>query len=305
MSPELDALVQEARHPATPFERLEELAEHPEVEVRRALLDNPNVCPTNEDGKLTTSLLVELAKSLPEEVAGHPLFVLHALIEPAEAMRWVVRDVVRRTADAGLIETLLRTWGPDDADVRQAVAKNPSTPEDTLRALGNPKTESEGYVRIEVASNPTTPEDTVRILGNQKTESVWYVRQGVAANPTTPPDVLRLLGNEATESVWNVRRSVAENPTTPLDTLRLLGNPATESKEDVRVAVARNPNTPQDTLRTLGNRATEPDWEVRASVAQNPNTPQDTLRSLGNEATESEWYVRDAAQKALVKRGLP
>jgi len=83
VSPEVEALVAEARHPATPFERLEALVEHPKAEVRRAVLDNPHVLPTDEDGTLDTSLLVALAEAFPEEVAAHPLFVLHALIEPA------------------------------------------------------------------------------------------------------------------------------------------------------------------------------------------------------------------------------
>jgi len=276
MSPKLKALVAEARDPSTPFERLMALVEHPKVKVRRALLDNPNVCPTDEDGTLATGLLWTLAETLPEEVAGHPLFVLHALVEPAEEMEGVVIEVVGRTTDVGLIETLLRTWGSDSWKVRVSVAKNPTTPLDVLRLLGNEATESEAYVRLGVASNPNTPEDTLRLLGNQKTESEGTVRLAVASNPNTP-----------------------------LDTLRLLGNKATESEGLVRLTVASNPTTPPDVLRLLGNEATEPVWTVRVSVARNPHTPEDTLRTLGNEATESVGNVRDAAQKALEARGLP
>jgi len=181
VAPELEVLVAEARDPNTPFGRLEVLAEHPEVEVRRALLDNPNVCPTDEDGKLTTGLLLALVREFPEEVAAHPLFVLHALIEPDDEMRWVVVEVVGRTTDVGLIETLWRTWGPPHWRVRQAVAENPNTPLDVLR-----------------------------LLGNEATESEWNVREAVAQNPSTPPDVLRALGNEETEDDWVVRRSAQE-----------------------------------------------------------------------------------------------
>jgi len=140
-------LVAEARNPATPFERLKALVKHPEIKVRRALLDNPNVCPTDEEGTLTTILLEKLAREFPEEVAGHPTFVLHALIEPAKEMGEVVVHVVGRTMDVGLIEHVFRTWRLDDWRVRQAVAENRNTPEDTLRTLGNKKTESEGNVR--------------------------------------------------------------------------------------------------------------------------------------------------------------
>ncbi len=333
VAPELEVLVTETRNPSTPFERLEVLAEHPEVEVRRAVLDNPNVCPTDEDGTLDTSLLEKLAKSLPEEVAAHPLFVLHALVEPDDEMRWVVVEVVGRTKEVGLIETLWRTWGPDDwlvrqgvavnpntpldvlrilgneateseGNVRQAVAENPSTPEDALRILGNETTESKGWVRYVVARNPSTPEDTLRLLGNSKTESVGFVRQGVAENPTTPPDVLRLLGNQKTESKGDVRQAVASNPTTPEDALRLLGNETTESSWLVRRAVAQNPSTPEDALRLLGNSKTESVGDVRQAVAENRNTPPDVLRSLGNKKTEDDADVREAAMKALAARGL-
>jgi len=85
-----------------------------------------------------------LAEALPEEVAGHPLFVLHALVEPDEAMKG---GVVGRTKEVGLFETLWRTWGSDHWYVRRAVVENPRTPEDTLRTLGNEATESEGSVR--------------------------------------------------------------------------------------------------------------------------------------------------------------
>jgi len=85
--------------------------------------------------------------------------------------------VVRRTADVGVIETLLRSWGPDSWRVRQAVARNPTTPLDLLRLLGNEATESEWRVRAAVAWNPNTPEDTLRLLGNPKTESDGSVLQ--------------------------------------------------------------------------------------------------------------------------------
>ncbi len=239
MNSELEALIQEARHPATPFERLKALVKHPEVEVRRALLDNPNVCPTDEDGKLDTSLLEALAEAFPEEVAEHPTFVLHALIEPDEAMEWVVEVVMERTKEVGLIETLFRTWGPHSWKVRVSVAKNPTTPEDALRLLGNEVTESSWLVRQSVAENPNTPQDTLRSLGNPATEPDWEVRASVARNPNTPPDVLRTLGNEETESEGDVRQGVAANRNTPEDTLRILGNPKTESDWLVREAAKK------------------------------------------------------------------
>ncbi len=304
VSPELKALIKKAKDPKTSFKQLGKLQKHSEVEVRRALLDNPNLVPTQDDGTLDTSLLQQLAKEFPEEVAVHPAFVLHALVEPDDEMKGVVVHVAQRTKEVGLIETLLRSWGPDDWYVREAVARNPTTPPDVLRSLGNEETESRVWVRKAVAENPSTPEDLLRSLGNEATESMGTVRQAVARNPNTPVDTLRSLGNEATEPHWRVRQAVAKNPSTPEDTLRTLGNEATESVWEVRQAVAENPNTPLDVLRLLGNEATESEWNVREAVAQNPSTPPDVLRALGNEETEDDWVVRRSAQEALAKRSL-
>ena len=168
--------IQESTHPETTFVLLVELFQLADFQTKRAILNHPNVLPTNEDGTLNASLLAELAQEFPEEVARHPLFVLHALVEPDEEMEGVVREVVQRTADVGLIEQVLRSWGPDSWGVRRSVAKNPTTPLNVLRTLGNEVTESDWYVRKAVTSNPNTPPDVLRTMGNPKTESNWEVR---------------------------------------------------------------------------------------------------------------------------------
>jgi len=207
MNHDLEALIAEARDPSTPFERLEALVKHPEVEVRRALLANPHLISRNNEGFIYTYLLTKLAREFPEEVAIHPMFVLHALVEPDEAMMDTVKHVVQRTSDVGLIGYLWRTWGPTSWWVRQGMALNPSTPPEVLLILGNRGTESDGYVRKAVASNPNTPEDTLRLLGNQKTESEWTVRVAVASNPHTPEDTLQRMSNAQTEPDEDVREA--------------------------------------------------------------------------------------------------
>lgn len=304
VTPEIEVLIAEARDPKTPFKRLNELVEHTEKEVRRAALDNPNICPTRECGGHNTYLLVDLAREFPEEMAAHPLFLLYGLIEPIDEMKEVIEEVVERTKDVGLIERVLSTWGKDLWTTRQSVASNANTPERILRMLGNETTESDWEVRQAVAKNLSTPGDVLRILGNPKTESDGRVRNSVANNPSTPGDVLKILANKLTESRSWTRRAVASNPSAPEDLLRILGDQQTESDVDVREAVASNPSAPIDVLRTLGNEKTEHNWWVRVMVAKNPNTPVEVLRLLGNQATESYEISREAAQKALAERGF-
>ena len=76
------SFLEEVRNPETSFERLKELVLHTDLEASRCLLEHPNLCPTNQNGEIKTYLLRELARKTPDEVAMHPVFVLHALIEP-------------------------------------------------------------------------------------------------------------------------------------------------------------------------------------------------------------------------------
>ncbi len=210
MNTDLTSLIEEAKSPKTPQNCLLELQKHPEAEVRRALLDNPNVCPTDEDGSLDTDLLQRLARDFSEEVANHPAFVLHVLIEPNEEMDVVVEVVMERTKNVDLIEHVLRTWGPSHWGVRLAIAENPNTPVDTLRALGNQATEPQWHVRKAVASNPSTPIDVLCVLGNGHKESNWKIRLVVVSNPRTSKEVLRTLCSKDNEFYFAVREAAAE-----------------------------------------------------------------------------------------------
>ncbi len=229
ISLDLEALVAEARDPATPFGRLEELVEHPEEDVRRAVLDNPNLVPTQEDGKINTSLLEKLAKEFPEEVAVHPLFVLHALVEPTDEMDVVVHAVVKRITDIGLIELLFRMHA-SSLELRGLVSKNPNTPANILHSMCDERQEQDSYVRQNVAINPNTMKMDLVTLGN---DSSFYVRESVARNPRTPVVALRKLGNSSSEPEPSVRMAVIENPNTPEDVLRILADRNTESHWNV------------------------------------------------------------------------
>ncbi len=199
------ALIEEARDPTTSFSRMEELQKHPDEEVRRALLDNPNVCPFYKDGRIRAHLLEALTNEFPEEVGTHPLFLLHTIIDPVEEAQWIVERMLYKTADGDLICQLYRTWEHKRSFIRKAVASNPNTPEDLLRLLGNPATEDYEDVRYAVARNPSTPLDVLRLLGNQAIEREHKVREAVAENTNTPVDVLLFLKDEATESDIYVR----------------------------------------------------------------------------------------------------
>lgn len=196
MSQDLSQFISEARDPRTFLNRLWELFDHPEVEVRQALLQNPNLCTIMSDGTINTVLMAELAKEFPEEVAKHPLFMLQALIEPTTEMIFVAEEVLKNTSDVGLIQQLFKMYCAME-NMRIAVAKNKNTPVDILRCLGDKNTETSWRVRREIASNPSTPEDLLRALGNPENEPVDTVRREAYLNPKTPVDILQLYSNKA------------------------------------------------------------------------------------------------------------
>ena len=92
---------------------------------------------------------------------------------------------------------------------------------------------------IELAKNPSTPPETLKVLATYKNADVSYC---VAKNPNTPVETLKIL---ATHNIADVRWGVATNPSTPVETLKVL---ATDRDYDVRYWVAKNPNYKTQTL---------------------------------------------------------
>jgi len=302
MGQELDSLIAEARDPSTSFGRLWILSEYPDKEVRRSVIDNFNLCPLDKHGVLETTLLSKLATEFPEEVANHPIFVLHALVEPNDDMVWVVKEIVQRVGDMYILELLWNNWRNSTMwNIRESFGKNPCSSQEMLRILSN--YEDEWLVRRAVASNPKTSIDILRILGNEVFEKTWEVRRAVAENPNTPLDVLHVLGNHKTEQNMFVRIAVANNPYTQEETIRILGNSVTEPEWRVRSKVARNARTPIDIIFNLGNPNNEPDWNVRHALTENTNTPLDILRTLSSATTEPNESVRESAKTAIIQRG--
>lgn len=116
-------------------------------------------------------------------------------------------------------------------------------------------------------------------------------------------ELIRVLWKNYEDSLL-VRSGAASNPHAPKDLLQHMACRSNEPDEYVRIRVAKNKSALEETLRILGSESTESFWEVRLAVASNTSTPEDVLRSMCNEQTESDVDVRQAAQKALLERGL-
>lgn len=197
----------EASDPETPFSRLFELSESEDVEVRRAIVDNPSIA-VKEDGVVTKRILLDLVMEFPDEIVRSPAFAIFGLELKDPAMVVVARTIAYHSKDPQVLEFFFQEFR-EDFSLRKNIALNANSPLDILRILGNAKTESDRLVRRNAARNPNTPESVLRILGNVKTEPDDWVRHNVATNPSTPADVLRILRSATEPDI--VVRGLAED----------------------------------------------------------------------------------------------
>lgn len=208
-------------------------------------------------------------------------------------------------------------------EAREAVASNPSTPPNALRALASSSSDSL-QIRMALSCNESLPADALLELSR---DEHWTVRRNVAQHSHADPSVLRALLNNREETHW-VRLGAAwnsnltaEEVASSLDATilsdakilaltsrdsglldRLVRDPPGGSGETVRRDVAGNVFASEETLAYLWGC---PDSRVRTIVALNPQTPPSTLKNalfhdiphvravaVRNPRTAPEWLLR-------------
>lgn len=191
-----------------------------------------------------------------------------------------------------------------NADVREAVARHPRTPEDTLRRLAV----GDESLATEVLENPSISPATWRDLA--AAGSSWILER-IAERPNAPPEVLRTVIQAVADrlseefegdaeafdlaDVDDILEALAENPATPADVLaeaaRLNGSRVPNERADHDERLAKHPNAPAALLATL---ARSEDASAREAVARHPRTSVDVLESL---AADAEADVRAEVAK--------
>lgn len=216
-----------------------------------------------------------------------------------------------------------------DAEVREAVARHPRTPEATLRRMVKADESLASYVLENPALSASLWPSMVEI------GSGWILER-IAASAHAPPDVLRAVaaqvahrlsaGYEGSEDAFDasdvddILEALAENPGTPAETLadvaRLNAARPPGERADLGEALAKHPDAPAPLLADLArsedrtarlavaaNRRTaaavleslagDEDWDVREAVASRADVGPETLTRLGK---DSEYSVREAAR---------
>lgn len=245
----------DAENPATRPERLDELADHMDPEVREAVARHP------ETPAGTLRRLVMADESLATEVLDNPSlgkamwpvlagmgssWILEKIAgsrhAPPEVLRTVVQSVAHRLSDdfAG---------DPDGFDVSsvddifQALAENPATPADVVAEVARLNADRAPSERGDhderLARHPNTPAALLAALARSDDGSA---RMAVAEHRRAPVEVLESL---AADPEWEVREAVAKRTELSPETLKRLGGDMDSTVSD---AARSNPSYPRFNL---------------------------------------------------------
>lgn len=290
-----------ARHQHTPIDVLEDIAKLDDIEILKAVCNNPVT-----DSQLLRLLVARKPGVLDRNVVTNPsapadlleqiylqayatddAYLRAAIIAhahcPTALIDGVAADddpiVLRQLAGDEHIgaDVLAHLVDHDDAAVRCAAAANARLTPKQLKLLLKDKSSA---VRRIVASRLDLSAVFIRHL---MTDADHWVRLWLGRNPVLPPKVMRIL---ATDAHVDVRRAIARNPRCPVVLLEML---AVDKHAWVRSAVAYQQRAPRRLMNLL---AQDTDIDVLSGVASNPHTPLPVLLKLA------------ASPEADVRRGV-
>ncbi len=317
-----DASVREhvAAHPNTPLATRARLATSDEPAIKRAILTWAGAPHQNvsEQTHIVGVLLgtnagdAQTWKRLRE---GDPTLSRAKLHRLAYATDWGTESFIGPLTSPTAL-SVLATF--NDWRLRQAVAKHPQTPENTVALLTR---DTDYDVRTSAAEHPLLRQRDLKRLGS---DPHFAVRLAIALRPDTPTAVIDAMIFDETD---HVREAVLANPrlskqalalhdgvmngthvseraltklakgnsmirkiiaTHPSCSAKLRADLATDDDWRIREAVAHNGATETSLLDSM---ASDVDRDVRAAVAAHANTPLEKLMSLSG---DSDTMVRTA-----------
>ena len=235
--------------------------------IMSILQDKANEVGTDHPAKLMLKKAAQNPRLLKKLVKDY---------KPEEKLDFYNQVLEQEDISPGVLLFLSRD---ESIEIRQIVAKNPSTPPEALLVLSK---DEAIIIRRIVAENQNTP---IQVLLDLSKDKVVGVRSSVASNPNTPTEALLVLSKNKDRRT--IRKSLAKNPSTPPEALLVL---AKDEDDEVKESVAENPNTSLEALLVLAE-----DWNryVRMSVISNPNTPPEILLALSKD--ESKLVREDVA----------
>ena len=213
--------------------------------IMSILQDKANEVGTDHPAKLMFKKAAQNPRLLKKLVKDY---------KPEEKLDFYNQVLEQEDISPGVLLFLSRD---ESIEIRQIVAKNPSTPPEALLVLSK---DEAIIIRRIVAENPNTP---IQVLLDLSKDKVVGVRSSVAKNPNTPTEVLLVLSKNKDRRT--IRKSLAKNPSTPPEALLILSK---DADWRIRSWVAGNPSTPPEVLIALSK---DDDDRVRSGLNNNPN----------------------------------
>jgi hypothetical protein len=288
-----------ANNRGTPIEVLRRLADHNDPRVREQVAKNP-VIPLD----LLIPLLEDSRINVRRGALTNPVLPIETLLALADDPKYRAAIAANPVLPAKVLLAMARESSPGEVDFRKAIAKNPSSTPDVLKALDY----WDGDATLVLRRAEMTPELIAYIYGEKGEEAAWYLQdklrgmwdwQAIGQRPRLhvleerqeidAPARMRLAGylaagfapRELTETFGlpgargSALASLARVEAV-LSQAALAKSPITE----LRAFAAVHRDSAPDLLRVL-SVDTEP--LVRAAVALNPRTPGAALELLAAE----------------------
>lgn len=177
------------------------------------------------------------------------------------------------TDDRTSADLLTQLATDEDAEIRQAVASNPNTPQDVLLMLGKEFPEA-------IVANPIF---TISLLENHESQ---FCSLSLARSSTTSGEILANLAQLPDEEILC---AIALNPNTPIAILeQLFQHPPKFYKYDdpddsdfyrLFSCIAKNPNIPESLLIQLADCS---GGNIQYAIAEHPNTPVAILEKFAS-----------------------
>ncbi len=297
-----------ARHPNTPPEILEWLADHrlgrtkqekKDKTLCRYLMQNPAM-PAARLAALAAEFDAEFRRTSARDPETPPLVLAALSIDEARDVRWMAARNPNTPREA--LEVLA---GDTDARVRQGVGRNTAAfPALLARLAADPVR----WVRLAAARHPQTPSSILEWLAEDDDEEV---RQSVARRTQSAPPAPRPPKPPRSVPEAVPKQAVPKQAVPPADPdarLKALGlaiqSGGLRGGLLTHLVALACPDTP---LPVLLAGAADPRWPRRLAVARNPAA---FLLSLGMPGTDADLHalahdgnrlVRAAAREALQK----
>ena len=286
---------------------LEILASSSNWEVRQAVSKN---CRTPQ------SALETLARDRDDDVSSAAKETLQQQLIPIDWSELEESEVVQRLESQQITSpNILRGLSySEEWEVRQAVARNASTPDAVLQDLVKDHDDDvrsaarqaifAKYLPAEWAQLEssevarrlkTLPETNAETLRALSASDDWEVRQAVAWHNNTPSDVIAALAEDDDSDV----RQATQDRSLPMEW-------RTKS-EDEKVSVLQSADVAVEIIKEL---AASESWSLRQAVAWSPSTPESILATLKEDRDDDvkaaanderrlpvEWRFLDAWQK--------